>query len=133
MPRVLLTERFIREVAPVAHGRGEYQDALCPQLRLRVYPTGRKSFCLMTRYPGHANPTRRLLGQHFGGNRSILAAPDCEVLERPRAALTLPEPRRKARQWLAQIARGIDPGVAIKAARAARAARAVPKIILSSR
>jgi integrase len=87
-----------------------------PQLMLRVTPTGHKSFALLSRFPGHRNPTRRLLGAYYDGDPAVLDQPDAGILDRDGAALSLAEAREKARIWLGMIARGRDPGAEKRAA-----------------
>jgi len=116
MPRLKLTDRFVRNVPPPSDGRGEYLDSVVPQLMLRVTPTGHKSFALLARFPGHRNPTRRLLGAYYDGDQVVLDQPDAGILDRDGAALSLAEAREKARIWLGMIARGRDPGAEKRAA-----------------
>jgi integrase len=71
-------------------------DAIVPGLAVRVTATGRKSFVLVTRYPGSANPTARALGKV--------------------GAITLEDARAKGREWLKLIAAGTDPAQAAQAA-----------------
>jgi integrase len=56
---------------------------------VRVSDSGRRTFILVTRYPGSRNPTRRALGEY--------------------GALTLDRARGKARDWLELIRKGQDP------------------------
>jgi len=88
-----LTERFIAsaKVIPTT-GRADYPDAIVPGLSLRVSSTGHKSFVLIARYPSSPkNPTRRVLGDY--------------------GEITLDQARRRAREWLALITKGLDPKV----------------------
>ena len=92
LPKRPLTDRGIAALKPA---KGAYQlawDALVPGLAVRVTATGAKSFVLVTRFPGSANPTARALGKV--------------------GAIALADARTKGREWLAQIAAGTDPTVA---------------------
>lgn len=93
MPRKTLTDRTLKALKPAPSRREDYlvTDAIVPGLGVRVGHTGTKTFVLVTRFPGSRNPTRRELGKY--------------------GALTLEEARKKARDWLELIARGIDPKV----------------------
>jgi integrase len=90
MAKKTLNDRIIKGLKPAPAGkRREVWDALVPGLGVRVTDAGAKSFVLVHRYPGHANPARRTLGSY--------------------GALTLEQARDKARHWLALVGRGIDP------------------------
>jgi integrase len=69
-------------------------DDLVPNLGVRVDTTGRKTFVFVSRFPGSRNPTRRSLGVYD--------------------TLSLDAARRKAREWHALLADGIDPAVEAK-------------------
>ena len=85
-----LTDRAIAGVKPATPGqRRLVWDGLVPGLALRVTDTGSKSLVLVTRYPGSRHPTARSLGTV--------------------GAITLAEARDTAREWLAQIRKGVDP------------------------
>ena len=85
-----LTDRAIASVKPAAPGqRRLLWDGLVPGLALRVTDTGSKSLVLVTRYPGSRHPTARSLGTV--------------------GAISLAEARDTAREWLAQIRKGVDP------------------------
>jgi integrase len=105
--RVKLTDKFIRSLRPTPGQRVEILDAMVTPLMLRVTEKGHKSWALLARYPGYANPTRRTLGPVFSGERP--PADDPDVYERHGAALTLAEAREKARRWLGLVSRKIDP------------------------
>jgi integrase len=86
----ILNDRTIRSLKPAPEGkRYAVPDGIVPGLAVRVTDKGSKSFVLITRYPGKADPTRRALG---------------DVGE-----ITLADVREKARDWLRQIKTGIDP------------------------
>lgn len=93
MPRRMLTERAVKALQPAPQGRRyEIMDAAVPGFGVRVTDRGRRSYFLLTRYPGSPNPTRRSLG---------------EV-----GAIELALARQKARDWLTTIQKGIDPKIA---------------------
>jgi hypothetical protein len=66
-------------------------DAVVPGLAVRVTDQGKRTFVLITRYPGSRHPAPRALG-------SV-------------GALTLEAARAKAREWLKLIASAVDPGI----------------------
>lgn len=89
--RRFLSDTFVRGLKAAAPGkRVEIWDAKVPGLGVRVTDRGAKSFVLYTRYPPSGVPARRALG----------------VVGR----MDLPAARKKARDWLDLIDRGIDPG-----------------------
>jgi integrase len=95
MSKRLLNDRIVKALKPAAAGkRTEIFDALVPGLAVRVTDKGAKSFVLVARYPGSANPTRRALGSY--------------------GELTLEQARVKARVWLELVQRGIDPAVQVE-------------------
>jgi integrase len=116
MPRLKLTDKFIRNVTCRGDARDEYMDTVVPQLMLRVTSSRHKSFYLLARFPGFVHPTRRKLGDFYDGDSRVLDQPDPDILDRPGAALSLAEARDKARIWLGLIARGRDLGAERKAA-----------------
>ena len=103
MQRFVLTPKFIASLKPAAK-RAYFWDALVPSLGVAVTPRGTKSFILYRRWPGSRAPARRTLGN---ANK-----------------LPLSEARERARDWLALVARGVDPKAqAREAALAAQRAR----------
>ena len=70
-------------------GHYDAWDTVVPSLGVRVSKTGRRTFVLMTRYPGDKHPARRKLGVY--------------------GELSLEQAREKARSWLELIRKGIDP------------------------
>ena len=89
-PKKPLTDRTINALKPAPEGKRRIVwDALVPGLGVRVTERGVKTFVLVTRYPGSANPAPRSLGVY--------------------GAITLEAARAKARDWLSLIAGGIDP------------------------
>lgn len=94
-----LTDRTIKAAKPAAK-MYDLSDAVMPGLILRVMPSGVKSFNLLSRFPGSSNSTRRSLGLY--------------------GRVTLEEAREKARKWVEQLQRGIDPAAVIDGERNAR-------------
>jgi integrase len=95
--RVALTDRKVnslRQDATRADALGHHDtwDSIVPGLGVRTSATGRRTFVLMTRFPGSKNPCRRALGVY--------------------GELTLEQARAKARTWLELIRKGVDPAVA---------------------
>jgi integrase len=85
-----LSERFIKALKPAPNGkRVEHWDAVVPGLGIRTTDRGVKTFVLIARYPGSANPTRRALGEY--------------------GAMSLEEARDKARKWLSLLHKGKNP------------------------
>jgi integrase len=80
-------------------GHYDTWDTVVPGLGVRVSKTGRRTFVLMTRYPGDRHPARRKLGVY--------------------GELNLEQAREKARGWLELIREGTDPVVAEEEARQA--------------
>jgi integrase len=100
--RKVLTDRLINSKSlksAKAGQRLEVWDAIVPGLGVRVTDRGRKTFVLVTRYPGSDNPARRTLGGY--------------------GELTLEQARTKARRWLELVGRGIDPHVEVERQRLA--------------
>src|SRR5262249_41002497 len=104
MAKKTLTDRALKALKPAAPGkRNETWDAVVPGFGVRVTDTGAKSFVLVTRYPGSANPARRTLGSY--------------------GELTLEQARNKARYWLDLVGRGIDPAAEVERQRLAEQRR----------
>jgi integrase len=97
--KTALTDRAIKAMKPGAKSY-DLHDAVVPGMTLNVLPSGLKRFVLLTRFPGAKHPTRRALGAY--------------------GALTLEAARAKARTWLTDIDRGIDPAERVEAERRAR-------------
>jgi integrase len=92
--RVTLTDRLLKSLANKPAPKGKHydkRDGAVPGLVVRVSETGRRTFVLLTRFPGKKNPTRRAIGEY------------------PRIGLDAA--RQEARDWLKLIARGIDPAI----------------------
>jgi integrase len=97
--KTAITDRAIKAMRPAAKPY-DVHDAIVPGLSLNVLPSGVKRFVLLRRFPGAKHPTRRALGAY--------------------GALTLEDARAKARTWLADIGRGVDPAERIEAERRAQ-------------
>jgi integrase len=90
-PKRTLNDRTLKALKPAPKGKTlDHMDALVPGFGVRVSERGRKTFILVTRYPGSPHPTRRSLGLY--------------------GALTLEQAREKARDWLEMVRKGVDPG-----------------------
>jgi integrase len=88
--KTTLTDRRLKAL----RGGNSYRDiwdAAVPGFGVRVAPSGRKTFVLMTRFNGGKNPTRRAIGTY--------------------GAITLAGARGKAREWLGLISEGKDPAI----------------------
>jgi integrase len=83
-----LTDLAIKKL-PLKAKPYDKKDTEVRGMRVRVLPSGQKTFVLLTRYPGSSNPTRRALGEY--------------------GVMTLEEAREKAREWRKLIGRGVDP------------------------
>jgi hypothetical protein len=85
-----LTDRGIRALSAAPKGKRRIVwDAIVPGLGIRITDKSAKSYVLVVRYPGSPHPTPRSLGTY--------------------GTLTLEAARTKARDWIALIAKGIDP------------------------
>jgi integrase len=82
-----LTDRLLKSLKPKAE-RYDVMDADTPGLGVRV-SDGRKTFILLTRFPGSNNPARRTLGEYD--------------------VMSLEEARDKAREWRRLIKNKVDP------------------------
>jgi integrase len=90
MAKRTLKDRTIKTLKAAQPGqRYDVMDALTPGLGVRVTDKGKRTFVLVTRYPGSKNPTRRALGEY--------------------GALSLEQARTKARDWHELIRQGRDP------------------------
>jgi integrase len=68
----------------------DIRDTVMPGLRVRVMPSGQRSFVLLARHAGkHSAPSRRVLGIYD--------------------VMSLEEARDEAREWKKQIKKGVDP------------------------
>lgn len=99
-----LNDRTLKALKPAAKGKHyDQKDDIVPGLAVRVSETGRKTFVLVTRYPGSKNPTRRALGTY--------------------GELTLEQARIKARGWLETLRKGMDPAIEAERRKAAELRR----------
>jgi integrase len=84
-----LTDRTLRSLKPKDKPY-DVRDTEVRGLRVRVMPSGQRSFVLLARHSGkHSAPTRRALGVYD--------------------VMTLEEAREEARNWQKLIKRGVDP------------------------
>ena len=87
-----LTDLKIRSLKPAADRKPyDVKDTQVPGLHVRVMGTGKRTFVLLSRFPGMPHPTRRALGSY--------------------GQLTLEEARDKATAWRKLISRGVDPQI----------------------
>src|SRR5688572_6361749 len=106
----VLTTRLIDALQPAPAGTTyDVTDAIVPGLAVRVMDTGVKSFVLVTRLPGASNPTRRAIAKV--------------------GAIELTQARSRAREWLSDIAQGIDPKTAAAARMATDQASAFGPVV----
>jgi integrase len=85
-----LTDRTLKSLKRASHGKHyDEMDSTVSGFGVRVSDTGRRTFMLLTRYPGSKHPTRRALGEY--------------------GVMTLAEAREKAADWKKLIKRGINP------------------------
>jgi integrase len=85
-----LTDRYLKSLKGSRDGKPyDIRDTEIRGLRVRVMPSGERTFVLLARYKHGCAPTRRALGGY--------------------PALGLAEAREKAREWRLLISRGIDP------------------------
>jgi integrase len=89
MPKRNLTDRTLKSLKSDKSRTYDVMDSIVPGLGVRVLDSGRRTFVLVTRYPGSKNPTRRALGEY--------------------GELTVEKARDKAREWLELIRKGVDP------------------------
>jgi integrase len=86
-----LNDRILKSLKPKSE-HYDVRDTVVPGLRVRVMPSGHRSFVLLGRFPGNPHPTRRSLGSY--------------------GALSLAQAREKAQGWLGMVEKGIDPQLA---------------------
>jgi integrase len=88
--KVNLTDGKLKALKPAREGeRYEIMDKDVAGLGVRVTDKGKRTFFLLTRYPGSNNPTRRALGEY--------------------PTDSLADAREKARKWRKWIDKGKDP------------------------
>lgn len=104
MAKKTLTDRFLKAVKPDDSRKlFETMDAVVPGLGVRIFPSGRRTFIFVGRFPGSPNPTRRSIGEY--------------------GAIDLESARQRARHWHDLIRAGKDPADAEAAERLAEARR----------
>jgi integrase len=103
--RRVLTEPFVRNQPPTDKDQ-VFPDAQMPGLKLRIRPSGHRSFVLRARLNPSASSAVNLDLGTVG-------------------EISLRDARTKAREWIAQIKQGIDPRAVIKAERANTVSAAV--------
>ena len=84
-----INDRIVKALKPAQTGHYDLMDTVVPGFGVRVSASGRRTFMLVSRYPGSRNPTRRALGTY--------------------GVLSLEKARQKARDWVQLIHKGIDP------------------------
>lgn len=111
---IVLTYRTLRDLKPAAPGKRYFvADALVPGLLVMVTATGHLSYGMKRRWPGHAQPAWRRVGDvYMPPARKTDDDIDTEDIEHGAGVLTIKEAREVARSWLDQLARGIDPKAA---------------------
>ncbi len=96
-----LNDRYLKSLRGGKNGKPyDVRDNEIRGLRVRVMPSGERTFVLLARYQPGAAPTRRALGAY--------------------PVLGLAEAREKARDWRNLIAKGIDPAAKERAERVER-------------
>ena len=110
--KMFRTDRELKAIKPASDWY-DVRDEITPNLSIRVGPRNskgrfRRTFILVTRFPGAKYPTRQALGEY--------------------GLLTLEEAREKAGEWRKLIAKGIDPrGAERRQAEEAERTRAAEK------
>ena len=84
-----LTDRYLDSLKKGSNKPYDIRDTEVPGLRVRVMPSGERSFVLLARFTRDGNPTRRALGSY--------------------PIMSLADARATAIKWKQQIAAGIDP------------------------
>jgi integrase len=101
-PHTFKTDLQVKALRGDPAGPYDVKDAHSRGVRVRVMPTGQRTFVLLARFGGKtSNPTRRALGHY--------------------PVLSLEEAREKANQWRKLLKRNIDPKVEEERKRAAEA------------
>ena len=99
-----LNDRIIKALKPAPNGkRYMLMDVVVPNFGVEVTRTAHKSYKLVTRYPGRIRPERGHLAVY--------------------GEITLQAARDKARNWIEQITRGLDPREEAERQRAAELAK----------
>lgn len=104
MPKVKLTTRYVESIEPPERGFVLHYDTKVAGLAVSVTAKGGRTWVLYTRYPTPTGPvpSRRALGP----------APRAGVVVAKQ--LSVEAARRKATEWIALIAEGIDPAEKLK-------------------
>src|SRR5689334_869981 len=93
MAAKVLTDRAIRAFKAADKGkRALHMDVVVPSFGVRVTDSGKRTYVLVKRFPGDRHPTPR----------AIAAVGE----------ITLEQARARARLWLEQIQKGVDPALA---------------------
>lgn len=104
MARKQLTDRGVGSLKAAKRGeRYDLMDSIVPGFGVRVTDKGKRTYILVSRFPGSANPTRRAIA---------------EV-----GAISLEKARGRARDWLEMVRKGIDPATEEERQRLAEAVR----------
>src|SRR5690242_15612508 len=99
-PKTFKTDLQVKALRGDKTGRPyDVKDSETHGLRVRVMPTGQRTFVLLARFPGSPTPTRRALGTY--------------------GPMTLEEARDTANHWRKLIKKGVDPAIEIERQRAA--------------
>jgi hypothetical protein len=102
MAKRRLTDRTLRSLKPATDGKPlDVWDSICPGLGVRVMGNAAapvRTFVLLARFPGSANPTRARIGSFIVGNGD-------------EGKLSLEAARDKARNWQSLIRAGRDPRI----------------------
>jgi integrase len=89
-----LTDTFLRKWKPSSGDRKIRWDAQIPGFGIRPSGNGKKIFVLVKRFPGAKSPSPRAIGEY--------------------GAITLEAARETAREWLALLKSGKDPGLELQ-------------------
>src|SRR5262249_4377977 len=100
--KITLTDRKLKSLGP-SNKRYEIMDSVVPGFGVRVAPSGKRTFILISRFGGSKNPTRRALGEY--------------------GVLSLEQAREKAREWIALKDKGVDPTIQQERSRRAEIAK----------
>jgi integrase len=125
---VVLTYNFLRSLKPAPRGERQFiNDALVPGLKVMVTDRRSLSYGMKRRWPGWISPKPGQKQQPTWHRIGDVYVPpkqktenDIETgkIEHGAGMLTIKEARDVARDWLDQLARGIDPREAEKARKA---------------
>lgn len=99
MPKIKLSDRWLKAITPPTAGRADYHDIRVPGLTLRVTDRGKLSWSVVYRLPGDRRKRRFTLGAY--------------------PAVTLAEARQVAHGTILEASRGNDPASEKQSARQA--------------